>query len=200
MDGIGWSLQRLILPGSCVSACCLATDESPARTNAVKHTLCCWVLLICFGESRAQEVQVQRDQWGIPHVFSETDAGAFYGLGYATAEDRAFQMTYSLRIIQGRLAEVVGEERQADRDDTSVDHDRKMRTFGFHRAAERTASGLDAQTRDLLQAYCDGVNAYFRDHRDDLHPLFARLGLEPEPWTPADCLMSWWLLARGLRH
>ncbi|NLH72568.1 MAG: hypothetical protein GX456_05900 [Verrucomicrobia bacterium] len=34
-------------------------------------------------------------------MFSDTDAGAFYGLGYATAEDRAFQMTYSLRMVQG---------------------------------------------------------------------------------------------------
>jgi len=194
--GILQAARQPFLTVSRVSACCLETYESPERTNAVKHALCCCFILVFFAESRAQEVQVQRDQWGIPHVFSETDAGAFYGLGYATAEDRAFQMTYSLRIIQGRLAEVVGEERQLAGDDTSVDRDRKMRTFGFHRAAQRTAAALDAQTRDLLQAYCDGVNAYFRDHRDDLHPLFARLGLEPEPWTPADCLMSWWHLAQ----
>jgi len=141
-------------------------------------------------------VEILRDPWGIPHVFADTDTGAFYGLGYATAEDRAFQMTYSLRIIQGRLAEVVGEVRQLARDDTSVDHDRKMRTFGFYRAAQRTSAALDPETRSLLQAYCDGVNAYFRDHRDDLHPLFGRLGLEPEPWTPADCLVSWWHLAQ----
>jgi len=60
---------------------------------------------------------------------ADTDAGALRGLGYATAEDRAFQMTYSLRIIQGRLAEVIGDVRQVNRNETSVDHDRKMRTF-----------------------------------------------------------------------
>jgi penicillin G amidase len=38
----------------------------------------------------AGKVEVLRDPWGIPHVFPETDAGVFYGLGYATAEDRAF--------------------------------------------------------------------------------------------------------------
>ena len=106
-------------------------------------------------------IEILRDTWGIPHVFADTDAGALYGLGYATAEDRAFQMTYSLRIIQGRLAEVVGEVPQLNRNETSVDHDRKMRTFGFHRAAQRTAANLDAETRGLLQAYCDGVNDYF---------------------------------------
>jgi penicillin amidase len=146
--------------------------------------------------SRAQDVRVLRDPWGIPHVFAETDADAFYGLGHATAEDRAFQMTYSLRIIQGRLAEVIGEVRQVNRDDTSVDHDRMMRTFGFARAARRTADSLGPEMRGLLQSYCDGVNAYFLEHRDDLNPMFARTGLKPEPWTPADCLASWWHLGQ----
>jgi penicillin G amidase len=154
--------------------------------------------LFCVPSVRAEEagVEVLRDPWGIPHVFAETDAGAFRGLGYATAEDRAFQMTYSLRIIQGRLAEVIGDVRQVHRDDTAVEHDRKMRTFGFYRAAQRTASRLDPETLGLLEAYCDGVNAYFREHRDQLHPLFAQTGLQPEPWTPADCLASWWHLAQ----
>lgn len=154
--------------------------------------------LLCVLSAGAEEqsAEVLRDPWGIPHVFADTDAGAFQGLGYATAEDRAFQMTYSLRIIQGRLAEVIGDVRQMNRNETSLDHDRKMRTFGFHRAAQRTASRLDPETLGLLQAYCDGVNAYFREHRDGLHPLFAQTGLQPEPWTPADCLASWWHLGQ----
>ena len=137
-------------------------------------------------------VEIVRDQWGIPHVFAGTDAGAFYGLGYATAEDRAFQMTYTLRMIQGRLSEVVGEVRHLSRNETSLDNDRKMRTFGFYRAAVETAAKLDPETRALLEAYCDGVNAYFAEQASGLHPLFERLGLKPEPWTPADCLASWW--------
>lgn len=140
----------------------------------------------------AGEVEILRDPWGVPHVFAGTDEGAFYGLGYATAEDRGFQMHYALRIVQGRLSEVVGEVGKLSRKESSIDHDRKMRTFGFARAAARTAAGLDDESRGLLQAYSDGVNAYFREHREALHPLFAELGLEPEPWTPADCLASWW--------
>lgn len=156
------------------------------------------VAMLLGGPSLAQEqeAEILRDVWGIPHVFAATDEGAFFGLGYATAEDRAFQMTYGLRIIQGRLSEVIGEVRKVNRRETSVDHDRKMRTFGFYRAAQRTAARLDPETLSLLQAYCDGVNAYFREHRGGLHPLFARTGLEPEPWTPADCLASWWHLGQ----
>ena len=54
-------------------------------------------------------IELLRDSWGVPHVFADTDAGAMYGLGYAAAQDRPFQMYYNLRIIQGRLAEVVGD-------------------------------------------------------------------------------------------
>jgi penicillin G amidase len=143
-------------------------------------------------------IELVRDTWGIPHVFADTDAGAMYGLGCATAEQRGFQMTYNLRIIQGRLAEVVGERPRGNRSETAVDNDRKMRTFGWGKAAARTAANLDPATRQLLEAYCEGVNDSFAAQQKDgrLHPLFKSLGVTPEPWTPADCLLSWWHLAQ----
>jgi len=141
-------------------------------------------------------IELIRDSWGVPHIFAETDAGAMYGLGYATAEDRGFQMHYSLRIIQGRLAEVIGDVKKVRRNETAVDNDRKMRTFGFDRAAEKVADGIDAESRALLEAYSHGVNDYFEKRRDRLSPVFDKVGLEPEPWTAADCLLSWWHLAQ----
>lgn len=143
-------------------------------------------------------IELLRDTWGIPHIFSGTDAGAMYGLGYATAEERGFQMTYSLRIIQGRLAEIVGERQRGNRNETAVDSDRKMRTFGWARAAERTAAHLDRPTRQLLEAYCAGVNDSFAAQKaaGTLHPLFKKLDVTPEPWKISDCLLSWWHLAQ----
>ncbi|MCO6047573.1 penicillin acylase family protein [Aeoliella sp. ICT_H6.2] len=164
-----------------------------AKSTAVLFPL--FIVAIC-ATCRAEPVEILRDPWGVPHVFAATDAGAMYGLGYATAEDRGFQMTYSLRIIQGRLSEVVGEVRKLRRDETSIDHDKKMRTFGFHRAAQQTAENLDAGTKALLDAYCRGVNDYFAEHSGDLNPMFAEVGLEAEQWTPADCLASWWHIAQ----
>lgn len=141
------------------------------------------------------KVEVIRDRWGIPHVFAETDAGAMYGLGYAAAEERSFQMYYNLRIIQGRLAEILG-NRPAGGKDSPVEHDRKMRTFGFYRAAKVVAERLDADTRAMLAAYSGGVNRYIEEHRDALHPMFEIMDLQPEPWTPADCIASWWHLGQ----
>jgi penicillin amidase len=142
-------------------------------------------------------VELLRDTWGVPHVFADSDEGAMYGLGYACAEDRGFQMHYALRMLQGRLAEVLGERPSVARPrETTLDHDRKMRTFGFYRAAREVAEKLDPDSRALLAAYSAGVNDAFAAHRDRLHPLFGQLGLDPEPWTPADCIASWWHLGQ----
>src|SRR5512132_1447546 len=104
------------------------------------------------------KVELLRDNWGVPHVFSDTDAGAMYWLGYATAQERGFQMTYGLRIMQCRLAEVVGPRTKGSRRETAVDSDGKRRTFGWTRAAARIAANLDPDTLKLLEAYSDGVN------------------------------------------
>ena len=155
-------------------------------------------LLLTLGTSSAQEIdygsiEIVRDQWGIPHVFAETDVGAMYGLAYATAVDRGFQMHYNLRILQGRSAEVLGQARKiSGADASSIDHDRRMRTYGFYGAALRVAENIEGPTRKLLEAYSRGVNDYFAAHRDELPRLFAETGLTPEPWTPADCIASWW--------
>lgn len=143
-------------------------------------------------------VELLRDQWGIPHVFADTEAGAMYGLGYAAAEERGFQMTFSLRIMQGRLAELLGPRARPGRTETAVDSDRRFRTFGWAPAAARIAPQLDHATRELLGSYCLGVNRAFADQRAEgrLHPLFEELGVTNEDWTPAHCLLSWWHLAQ----
>lgn len=130
-----------------------------------------------------QEAEIVRDPWGVPHVFARTDEDAFFALGYAAAQDRGDQMILTLRSIQGRLAETIGNVAKRNRrDETALDHDRKMRTFGFHRAAVAVAKNLDAETRALLQAYADGVNRAMPDLK--------------EPWTPADCIAVWWRFAQ----
>ncbi|MFH1738086.1 MAG: penicillin acylase family protein [bacterium] len=136
-------------------------------------------------------IEILRDRWGVPHVFSDTDEGAMYGLGYACAEDRAFQMVYSLRLMQGRLAETIGDVPQLNRGKgTTLDSDKKMRILGFYRAATKLVANLDTETVKLLEAYCDGVNDYVAEHPDDLLYLFKKLDLKIEPWTPADCIAS----------
>ncbi len=154
------------------------------------------ILLSAEPSSEYGKIVMMRDKWGVPHIFSDTDAGAMYGLGYATAEDRAFQMYYSLRIIQGRAAEVLGNVSKKRRDRTALTEDIKMRTFGFYRYAKEVAANLDLETLSLLQAYSEGVNDYISQNQDGLLYLFEKYEIEPESWTPADCIVSWWHLGK----
>ncbi len=155
------------------------------------------ILLGCRGTPPAPEGRIEclRDRYGVPHVFAATDRGAMFGLGWVTARDRGFQMYYKLRIAQGRLAELVGIRRHGRRRMTTLDNDRRMRIFGFARKAEEAARLLDPETRTLLQAYADGVNAWFR-RPGSRKGLFETYGLDPEPWTPASCILSWWYLGQ----
>ncbi len=130
------------------------------------------------------EVVIARDAHGVPHIRSATDAGAFFGLGYATAEDRLLQMNLNVRTVQGRMAELLGP--------AWVEQDRYFRIVGMWRQARKVAAGLDAEHRVLLQAYADGVNAWLGSHPEELHELFAELRLEPEVWTPAHSIAAWW--------
>ncbi|MBN1362976.1 MAG: penicillin acylase family protein [Sedimentisphaerales bacterium] len=176
----GWVLCVLTLLGCQGRA--ETSDVSPSRNAAGQYG----------------QVELLRDRWGVPHVFAETDAGAMYGLGYATAQDRAFQMYYNLRIIQGRLAEVVGDvkvgvtRQQPQGTNSALRSDIQMRTIGYYRAAQETADRLDPEARALLEAYSQGVNDYIHNHPNDLLHLFERYSLRPERWTPADCIASWW--------
>ena len=138
------------------------------------------------------KVELIRDSWGVPHVFADTDGGAFFGLGFASAEDRGFQMHYNLRTIQGRMSEIFGQGEK----NRYLTHDRKMRALGFYRTAREVSGKLDAQSLEFLQCYCDGVNEWFAKHPDQHHPLFKKLEITPEPWTVADCIASWWYLGQ----
>src|SRR5258708_6342210 len=48
-------------------------------------------------------VRIERDEWGIPHVVAENDDDLFFGFGYATAQDRLFQLDYLRRRALGQL-------------------------------------------------------------------------------------------------
>ena len=42
----------------------------------------------------ANAVAIERDRWGIPHVFADNDTDLFFGFGVAVAQDRLFQLDY----------------------------------------------------------------------------------------------------------
>jgi len=135
-------------------------------------------------------VEVMRDRWGVPHIYAQDDRDLFFAQGYVHAQDRLWQMEFHRRLAAGRLSEIFGP--------ITLETDRFLRTVGLRRAAQAEAALLDEETREFLNDYAAGVNAYIASRRGRLPLEFTLLRIAPEPWTPVDSigfgkLMSWTL-------
>ena len=124
-------------------------------------------------------VTIFRDTHGIPHVRAETAHDAFFGQGFATAQDRFWHMEHDRRMAYGRWAEVVG--------DSAVEQDTLMRRLGIGPSVEVDIGAINAETRAMLEAYAAGVNAFIETTRE-LPVEFRIADVSPEPWRPQDCL------------
>lgn len=129
-------------------------------------------------------VEIVRDNANVPHIFAATDADVFFGLGYAHAQDRLWQMTTMRRTVQGRLSEVFGLR--------TVEIDKLLRRFDLYAAAQRSVSAQDGRTQAALGAYAAGVNARINEiNRDALGrgaPEMFLFNAPIAPWTPADSI------------
>ncbi len=124
-------------------------------------------------------VRIVRDQYAVPHIKAQSFEDAAFALGYAHAQDRLWQMETSRRAIQGRLSELFGA--------STLRIDMLMRTLGLYRAAEEGVAHLSPETRGVLQAYANGVNAYIAQDKRRWPIEFVLTGDgPPEPWRPAD--------------
>lgn len=129
-----------------------------------------------------EDVTVTRDDKGIPHVFAKTDADLYRAQGYVQAQDRLFQMDLARRQASGRLSEIIGE--------ATVDTDKFFRTFSLRDAAEKSLGTYDAESRQVLEWFADGVNAFIAQAKKNktLSYEFALLDYEPEEWSVIDSL------------
>src|ERR1700691_5108911 len=60
------------------------------------------------GHKGSHFVELYRDDWGVPHLYAEREEDAFYGLGYAQAEDRLTGMLRTFLAARGESASVFG--------------------------------------------------------------------------------------------
>jgi penicillin G amidase len=132
-------------------------------------------------------VQLHRNSYGIVHVVAQSDAEAFFGIGYAHAQDRLWQMEFARRVGRGRLSELFGRR--------TLHYDIFLRHLGLREIAKRLEAHINPEARAALQSYANGVNAFIHEHRSGLPFEFDALGFAPDDWTVADCLLVARLMA-----
>ncbi|HOI11543.1 MAG TPA: penicillin acylase family protein, partial [Myxococcota bacterium] len=140
-------------------------------------------------------VTVYIDQAGITHIDAANEEDMVRVAGYYQARNRFFAMDMLRRFARGRMSELVGEQRILE--GTTVDFDISMRGWGMDAGVVQDVAGLDDETRRLMQAYVDGVNAAIALYV----PMEYRvLQVTPEPWTLEDCFAVGRLNAWGVTH
>ena len=140
------------------------------------------------------EVEIVRDNANVPHIFAQNDLDVFYGLGFAHAQDRLWQMITMRRTVQGRLSEVFGSR--------TVRLDRLLRRFDLATLAVQSVSALDPKTRASLDAYAAGVNARLDQINSEAlgrgAPEMLLFDTPVAPWRAADSVALVKLMALQL--
>ena len=134
-------------------------------------------------------IEILVDSSGVPHIFAQTDADAFFGAGYRMASDRLFQLDNVRRRALGRWAEVHGPAAVAD--------DELARIFDFQAGGRADFDRLRIEapeTADVLTAWVAGIDRRIREVLAGEVPLPWGFGPDeldyaPELWEPEDSLV-----------
>jgi penicillin G amidase len=125
-------------------------------------------------------VKVLRDEWGIAHIYAETQDDLFFAQGLVAAQDRLWQMDLWRRVGEGKLAEVLGP--------SAVERDRFARLIRYRGDMKAEYESYAPDARQIIEAFVRGVNAQVELSKDRLPIEFRLTGSKPEPWTPEVCL------------
>lgn len=118
----------------------------------------------------AETIRILRDNYGVPHIFASTPAGAAYASGYVQAEDRLEEMMRNYRKAEGTMAEAFGE--------SWLQHDYRQRLWRHAEVSKTNYPRLSAQTRAMCEAFIAGVRQYMKEHPEEVPSWAPSL----EPW------------------
>lgn len=125
------------------------------------------------------DISIYRDEYGIPHIKAKNSYDAFFGQGFATAQDRMWHMEYDRKRAYGKLSELVGV--------SGLDNDEFMGSLNIISNVKDDFDQLDKSAKEMYVAYSDGVNAYLNS-KDTLPIEFDLTNLTIDSWQPWDCL------------
>jgi len=137
-------------------------------------------------------VRIVRDAYGVPAIYADSDLDAWWGAGYAVAQDRLFELEAFRHATQGRLSELTGKD--------SLEDDLIARR-DYYTAPEvlHMFRRLPQAFQNRIEAYRDGINAWIRHVQSsplDLPAEFVATTTPLTPWQTKDSLSVGIFLAR----
>lgn len=139
-------------------------------------------------QDSGRSVTIKRDGFGVPHIYASSVRGLYFGMGYALAEDRLFQMEMTRRSFTGTVAEALG----PGESDKWIKFDQGARSAFTPASIRRQLAALKAEDRDIFEGYASGFNARVAEVLKDRQLLpkqFRHYGFDPGQWTAYDVVM-----------
>jgi len=138
-------------------------------------------------------VRVLRDEWGIAHIYAESQDDLFFAQGFVAAQDRLWQMDLWRRQGEGKLAEILG--------DRAVERDKFARLVRYRGDMKAEYESYAPDAKQIIEAFVRGVNAQIElvKQSGKLPIEFQLAGYQPELWTPEVCLtrMAGYVMTRN---
>ena len=114
--------------------------------------------LISHAQINPNNIEIVRDDYGVPHIFSKTDAELAYGLAWAHAEDDFKTIQQGYLAGNSLLSHVEGKK--------ALGIDFISQFIGSDRLYEKKySSDVSEEYKKILNAYCEGINRFA-----ELHP------------------------------
>ena len=108
-----------------------------------------------------ENIDIVRDAYGVPHIFGKTDAEVAYGLEWAACEDDFETLQYLLMAAKCHMGAHLGVE------GARIDY--AVQAMGLHEFVEKNyESGVADDFKLILEAACQGVNAYAQAHPEEV--------------------------------
>ncbi|MDX2044698.1 MAG: penicillin acylase family protein [Acidobacteriota bacterium] len=138
-------------------------------------------------------VRVLRDEWGIAHIYAESQDDLFFAQGFVAAQDRLWQMDLWRRQGEGKLAEILGS--------SAIERDKFARLVRYRGDMKAEYESYAPDAKQIIEAFVRGVNAQITlvKAAGKLPIEFQLAGYEPELWTPEVCLtrMAGYVMTRN---
>jgi acyl-homoserine lactone acylase PvdQ len=174
----------------------------PGQVERTETPNCLVVVPPSAHSPHCDDVTIERDDFGVPHIYGADRAALMFGIGYATGEDRLFLADALRHAGRGDLSSFAGGANVAQDRDTFENApyagDGELQAQ-FDRADDLYGQ-RGAQIQEDARNYVDGINQWIAETKvnptklDALYTL-TNHPLGPDPWKPSDVVATGALVA-----
>ncbi len=124
-----------------------------------------WDSDAAYMQAQKYNVEIIRDEYGVPHIYGKRDIDVAFGLAYAHAQDDFKTMQDIIPFTRGELGRVQGFD--------ALPIDYLVNWLDIRGTiTKKYETALSPKLRAYMQAYADGLNYYAAQHPDEANALY----------------------------